>query len=342
MTLYSVPASQGLISSLDKTILLRPSTYCFAVVNLVLLFSGLIGTVVCQTPTNTLGQRLPSALEKVDEQVSKVIANAEDHFRKGKLNLDDDKREMARAEFDSAVDVILESGMDIRANRRLQAFYMELVERIYREEVPLGHGLPVTRTGRTVSPKVGFRDQSFDPAPLDELSKLVLGSDMGETSPKTNENSRTCNKPPSIRNLYLGMSDVQLKKLYPSAIVVRKRVEISEVVFAVRGRSDTRLNGVGTLFGFFFEGKLFLLSVDYVDQIAWTGIDQFVMHFSRALDMPTTWDRHGTARVLRCSNFFVTADMVAGSPRVGLVDSAAHTKRNIREANLKSPANFRP
>ena len=37
-----------------------------------------------------------------------------------------------------AVDSILESGLDVRASQRLQSFYLELVERIYREEVPLG------------------------------------------------------------------------------------------------------------------------------------------------------------------------------------------------------------
>ena len=43
----------------------------------------------------------------------------------------------ARDEFDKAVDEILMSGLDVRANQRLQTFYLELVERIYREEVPM-------------------------------------------------------------------------------------------------------------------------------------------------------------------------------------------------------------
>ncbi|MGI8917346.1 MAG: hypothetical protein ACR2H6_02005 [Pyrinomonadaceae bacterium] len=32
--------------------------------------------------------------------------------------------------------MILESGRDVRASHCLQAFYLELVERVYREEVP--------------------------------------------------------------------------------------------------------------------------------------------------------------------------------------------------------------
>src|SRR5258705_4344025 len=105
------------------------------------LFAALVVPAVCvygQIPTGGSSARdIPTAVQQSDEQVSKVISNAEDHFRKGKLNLEDNKRDQARDEFDRAVDSILESGLDVRASQRLQGFYLELVERIYREEVPL-------------------------------------------------------------------------------------------------------------------------------------------------------------------------------------------------------------
>src|SRR4029453_390737 len=69
--------------------------------------------------------------------IDKIIASAEDHFCKGKLNLEDSKREKARDEFDKAVDSILESGFDVRASQKLQSYYLELVERIYLEKFPL-------------------------------------------------------------------------------------------------------------------------------------------------------------------------------------------------------------
>jgi len=95
-----------------------------------------------QIPTGSSARAIPTEVERTDAQVSQLISRSEDHFRKGKLNLDDSKRDAARDEFDRAVDTILESGLDVRANQRLQTFYLELVERIYREEVPIGHGLP--------------------------------------------------------------------------------------------------------------------------------------------------------------------------------------------------------
>jgi membrane-bound lytic murein transglycosylase D len=147
-------------------------------------------SVYGQVPAGGSSARdIPTAVQQSDEQVSKVITTAEDHFRKGKLNLEDNKRDQARDEFDKAVDSILESGLDVRASQRLQGFYLELVERIYREEVPLGrspiqgnvselvaqNGNPgTTPQQQTEPPQIGFREQKFEPSPLDELSKLVL------------------------------------------------------------------------------------------------------------------------------------------------------------------------
>src|SRR6266481_6289709 len=115
------------------------SIVCVAV--LATLFGAAIG-VKAQIPAGSSARSIPTEVERTNAQVSQLIARAEDHFRKGKLNLDDNKRDAARDEFDRAVDTLLESGLDVRANHRLQTFYLELVERIYREEVPIGHGLP--------------------------------------------------------------------------------------------------------------------------------------------------------------------------------------------------------
>ena len=97
---------------------------------------------------------IPTEVEKLDGRVTQVINKAEDHFRKGKLNLDDNKREQARDEFDKSVDSILESGMDVRANQRLQTFYLELIERIYRLEVPQPQFAPQKPSHLHLSPRI--------------------------------------------------------------------------------------------------------------------------------------------------------------------------------------------
>jgi membrane-bound lytic murein transglycosylase D len=148
-----------------------------------------------QIPAASSARAIPTEVEKADPRVSQIISKAEDHFREGKLNLNNNNREQARDQFDRAVDAILESGFDVRASQRLQTFYLELVERIYREEVPQGNSpsqVSVTElvaqnvqsspSQKVSPPQVGFLEQRFEPSPLDELSKLVLTPDEQNVS----------------------------------------------------------------------------------------------------------------------------------------------------------------
>jgi membrane-bound lytic murein transglycosylase D len=165
----------------------------------VALLTALVATAAssyAQIPAASSARSIPTEVEQSEARIAQIIARAEDHFRKGKLNLEDSKREQAREEFDKAVDSILESGYDVRASQKLQTYYLELVERIYREEVPLQQPVNTSTTlvaqntqtqepatqQKATPPQVGFRDQKFEPSPLDELSKLVLTEREKEVS----------------------------------------------------------------------------------------------------------------------------------------------------------------
>ncbi len=161
-------------------------------VNAALLATLLLPSVSlqAQVPQQSYLRNTPSEIESNDPRVNKIIEDAEKHFKLGKMNLDDRKRQAAREEFDKAVDTVLESGMDVRSNPRLNRFYLELVERVYREEVP--QAVPGARpaqsadasfvtvaqqTGNVQTPapvEVGFVDQKFEPSPLDALRTLEL------------------------------------------------------------------------------------------------------------------------------------------------------------------------
>ena len=148
---------------------------------------------------SSLNSSTPSDIERDAGVVSQIIERAEAHYRQGELNLKDRNPEAARSEFDKAVDTLLESGMDVRANPRLQTYYLQLVERVYRLEVPNPQQAPAQtgvagtqqiasnnpkfvpvndQTGVVQQPALppsGFlREQKFEPSPLDELSKLEL------------------------------------------------------------------------------------------------------------------------------------------------------------------------
>jgi membrane-bound lytic murein transglycosylase D len=91
----------------------------------------------------------------------------------------------------------------VRASQRLQTGYLELVEKIYREEVPLVQVSPQQNANPVVAqgapnpqaetvevakvqvPKqvvIGFRQQGFDVSPLDPLSKLILSTEEKKVS----------------------------------------------------------------------------------------------------------------------------------------------------------------
>ena len=148
--------------------------------------------IQAQGPVGSSARDIQTEVQKNEPRVDQIIERANDHFRKGKLNLEDNKREQARDEFDKAVDAILMSGMDVRSSQRLQTYYLELVERIYREEVPLTQIAPNAAPVNAQAPadaktdsveiaqaqpkqqQIGFVQQGFEPSPLDELSKLIL------------------------------------------------------------------------------------------------------------------------------------------------------------------------
>ena len=166
----------------------RLSVLTLSALFITLIFSS---AIFAQSPATGSGARyIPNEIEKSDGAVSKVMERAEVHFKQGEINLKDNRREQARDEFDKAVDTILNSGLDVRANQRLQTYYLELVERIYRLEVPqqrtpgglinqqVAQNIPVSMTSGPQDLQdeqtVGFKDQKFEPSPLDELAKLIL------------------------------------------------------------------------------------------------------------------------------------------------------------------------
>ena len=152
-------------------------------------------TLQAQVNTQSYLRNTPSDVEREDPRVQQIIVDAEDHFKKGDLNLNDRKRQAAREEFDKAVDTVLESGMDVRSNPRLQRYYLELVERVYRKEVP-SQSLPAQRQNNSQfvevaqngslpaqdTQQVGFGEQKFEPSPLDTLSKIVLNDKEANVS----------------------------------------------------------------------------------------------------------------------------------------------------------------
>jgi membrane-bound lytic murein transglycosylase D len=147
-----------------------------------------------QIPAGSSARSIPTEVEKADVRVAQLITQAEAHFKEGEIHLKARELEQARQKFDKAVDIILESGMDVRGSQRLQTYYLELVERIFRLEVPqqqqkvaprmeLAQTVPASYTGqfqqdeKDAPQEPGFKHQKFEPSPADEWAKLILNNE---------------------------------------------------------------------------------------------------------------------------------------------------------------------
>jgi membrane-bound lytic murein transglycosylase D len=146
--------------------------------------------VSAQVPVGSSLRNTPNEVDKNAPRVEQIITEAERFFHEGEIHLQANQRFEAREKFDKAVDAILNSGLDVRGLPRLQTYYLELTERIYRLEVPqqrtpgsiinqqvaknVNASMTDAQQGDQDEQVVGFKDQKFEPSPLDELAKLIL------------------------------------------------------------------------------------------------------------------------------------------------------------------------
>src|SRR5438067_3563746 len=210
------------------------------------LLSLLAITASGQIPGGSSAREIPREVEKVNPRVGQLIERANDHFQKGKLDLADNKKERARDEFDKAVDEILMSGLDVRANQRLQTFYLELVEKIYREEVALLPPIPASTRIKNPLTLAELDLPKLEPTRPD---MQLLKSCQNELFDKAN-----------IRGLRLRMTAADVK-----AVVSTLRLPIANSVGAAEVTLNppfgvTAMNGVSGMTLNFLDSKLYRIT----------------------------------------------------------------------------------
>ncbi len=115
----------------------------------------LIGTV---TPIQALSQ---SGQPPSSTTVQSVIDRAEENFLRGEEASAKGLPDIARRMFDSALDTVLQSGIDLKTNPKLDAYYRSLLERIHKHEA-----LPGDVHDAADRPDVA------EPSVLDEVSAI--------------------------------------------------------------------------------------------------------------------------------------------------------------------------
>jgi membrane-bound lytic murein transglycosylase D len=107
-------------------------------------------------PAPTVVESLPSV-----DPVTKLIETSQAHFQAGEREFHVGHLERARAEFDRAVDVLLESPYGARTDARVREHFDRLVDRINAYEVT------------ALAQGDGFSEKKYEPASIDELLKIA-------------------------------------------------------------------------------------------------------------------------------------------------------------------------
>jgi len=99
--------------------------------------------------------------EAKQTEVSRIVATAEMHYQKGQAAYASGQYDLARREFDQAVDGILIDSIDVRSDDRLRVYYRELIEKINRYQI-----------AALEQKDGGFNEQRYEPSPLDKIASL--------------------------------------------------------------------------------------------------------------------------------------------------------------------------
>lgn len=99
--------------------------------------------------------------------------------------------------------------------------------------------------------------------------------------------------------------------------------------------------GVRTVSLSFLDGRLMELWLGYDSSFKWQKLDDFVVGFSKAMNLPATWQVKGRGQQITCQGVQVFASMVAGSPSIRITDTTAEqalTSRMEEAANAEEEA----
>jgi membrane-bound lytic murein transglycosylase D len=144
-----------------------------------------------------------------NQEIQRVIERSNVAFQSAEASFKDGNFDKARREYDRAVDTVLEAGIDVRSDSRLQQHYQTLVERIFQRQMTLMAGTSAPQfsdvaqnkgdnsqqSGDANKPQDkqtsdrGFGQQVYEPSPLDNLTKLSLTED--ETKDATEDQVQT-------------------------------------------------------------------------------------------------------------------------------------------------------
>ena len=143
-----------------------------------------IGAEAQEAPRRTAGESAAAAQDDSSSVVRRLIETSTHHFQQAEEAWRAGQLDQARREYDRALDLVLESGIDIRTSPPLRQHYLHLIEQTYQRQLALN-----ASSGQEAGASRGFGQQVFTPSPLDELTRLDLTKE--ELSSATSDQARS-------------------------------------------------------------------------------------------------------------------------------------------------------
>ncbi len=113
-------------------------------------------------PSKPAAPKIEETSISKSDAVDSLVARVEQALRSGQDNYAAGHLEAARADFDKAVDLLLEGPLDIRSDERLQAEFDKVIEGVYTLEMS------------ALTAGDGFTEQKSEPAPIDEANSITF------------------------------------------------------------------------------------------------------------------------------------------------------------------------
>lgn len=130
-------------------------------------FTGLVCAALIALPSlGALASQVdpisgPSPQDAKQGVVRRIINLAELHYQRGEKAYTGGQYDVARREFDEAVDTILTESIDVRSDDELRIYYRELIEKVNHYQI-----------AALEQKDGGFAEQRFEPSPLDKIASL--------------------------------------------------------------------------------------------------------------------------------------------------------------------------
>jgi membrane-bound lytic murein transglycosylase D len=138
----------------------------------------LLAVLLCAPVVSLLAQAAELSPQEVKQrEVSQIKGRAEMHYQKGQQAYTNGEYDLARREFDQAVDEILLGSIDIKSDDDLRIYYRELIEKINRYQI-----------ASLEQKDGGFSEQRYEPSPLDKIASLSE-AELEEVAEATDVNS---------------------------------------------------------------------------------------------------------------------------------------------------------